>query len=315
MSQEIQVTLSVKDDGSLVIKNFADQVKRSMTEAEASVEKHATAWTNFKNNWAMMTAGIASGLYIFNQVKGYVQPMIDAFLEAEAAEKKLQVALKNMGEGSVQTFENLKQFATELQGITAHSDEAVMGIMTVLKSFGMSNDVMKTTTMAVMDLSVGLGVDLTSAAKMMGKAFVGETGSLSRFGITVDDTKSSAEKFQQVLEQVQMRFGGQAQAELETYGGQWKRLKNEISDTAEKVGGFIAKMTLGPVISEQTKALATASDVLMNSGGSIEYVSNKTIEMVKELEASAVAWEMFSGEAKKWTPVSEEVVKSTKKVI
>ena len=274
------------------------------------------AFNRAKNSWAMMTAGFASALYIFNQVKGYAAYFTNAYLEQEKAENRLSIAMKNMHDYSTEAHWALVGFASELQKTTAISDEASLGVMALLKTFGMSDDVLKKTTASVLDLSVGLEIDLQTAAKMMGKAFIGETGTLGRFGIKVDETKFGIERFNDIMAQVQQRFGGFAQGELDTYSGRWQNLKNQISDTAEVIGKFLLNVSSGgPIIDAQTIAINKQADWFNELFGiKLYYIKQISPQMVEKLREEARAWELFSINVEKFKPIADETIKAMERM-
>lgn len=159
-----------------------------------------------------------------------------SFADSEKAVSRLDQALKNQGFTSKQYSEALREQAAALQMVTIHSDEAIMETQTLLTTFGLAGKDLEKTTKAALDLASGLGIDLRSATMLMGKAWVGETGSLGRFGIKIDETLKGAEKFGAVLQQVQSRFGGAAQNEATTYAGRLEVLRNRFDELKEKIG-------------------------------------------------------------------------------
>ena len=188
----------------------------------------------------------------FGRVIGFLSDSLKSFSDSEVAVNRLNTALKNQGTYSDEYSASLQKTASELQKVTTFSDEAIMGTQSLLSTFGLAGDKLDSTTKAAMNLSTGLGIDLRTATLMLGKAWAGETGTLSRYGIKVDESKNATEKFADVMKQVEGRFGGSAQAALNTYSGRVENLKNRFDDLKEKVGKelvpvmefWVAKMNL-----------------------------------------------------------------------
>ena len=140
-------------------------------------------------------SGLFAGALSLGALESMAKSSIQAYMEQEEAENKLAVAMKNMGTYTLEAHAGLVKYAEELQRTTAITDDAALGVMGLLKTFGMSDEVLRKTTQAVLDLSIGMGTDLTSAAHLLGKAFLGHTTALTRHGIVVDETKRGAEKY------------------------------------------------------------------------------------------------------------------------
>ena len=232
-SNTIQVTLQVKDDGSVVVQGFEQKTKKSMGEIEAETKKSSggivSSLQNIKMQWLAIAAATAGAVALIKKTVG-------AFMEEESAQMKLAVAMKNQGDFTRANYRALLDYASALQKATTYGDETTIAMMANLKTYGMNTEELKRATEATMNLATAKGMDLTAASELVGKAFVGETGTLARYGIIVDSSLKKTEKFDAVLGQIQGRFGGAARAEIETYAGQWKQIANWWGDLAEKVG-------------------------------------------------------------------------------
>jgi len=97
-----------------------------------------------------------------------------------------------------------------------------------------------------------LGVDLTTAANLVGKAAAGSTASFSRYGLVVKSTGDKARDFQGILDQISSRFGGQARTEAETYSGSVKQLRESFGDLQEEIGNRLTPI-LGTAASQWTE--------------------------------------------------------------
>jgi ABC-type transporter Mla subunit MlaD len=184
---------------------------------------------------------------------------------------RLNVALKNQGENVGSASKDLQKFANELQKTTTISDEAALNVMGLLTSFGLTGEKLKSTTKAAADLSKGLGIDLNSAAMLLAKSYAGNTDALSRYGIKIDEAIPKGQKFAAVMEQVNSRFGGAAQAALNTTSGRIENMGNRIDDLKEKIGGQLL-----PVLDYWLKKLDQVLKVVMG------YLKN-SVEMGKRI--------------------------------
>lgn len=170
------------------------------------------------------------------RLKDFLGDCLNSFAESERAVTRLNNALLNQGFYTKEYSDALVAQAQALQAVTTYSDEAIIETQTLLTTFGLAGARLEQTTKSALDLSSGLGIDLRTATLMLGKAWAGETGTLSRYGIKIDETKGSAERFAQVMEQVGTKFGGRAAADANTYAGKIALLTNRFDDLKEKIG-------------------------------------------------------------------------------
>ncbi len=175
---------------------------------------------------------------------GFLKESIKLTGEQELQEKKLGQAMKSTGKFTEKTFKSFKQYAKELQAVTRSGDEAILAVMAMLQTFKLEEEVLKDATLATLNLAAATGQDLQSAAILLGKAAVGEIGTLSRYGIIIDQAKFAAEGFQVVLDELAVEFGGQAQAQAETFVGRMDQMKNTFGDLREEIGdAFLPVLT------------------------------------------------------------------------
>lgn len=240
MSNEnsINVRLVVHDDGTVKIKQFADATDDSLKKTERSAETLRSKLSALQGHWLAFTAAVAGAGAI-------IASTTQAFMEAEAAEMKLGIAMQNAGTYTGENLEALKAYAKHLQDVTAYEDDQTIAAMANMQTYGMQTDELKLATQAALDLASAKGIDLMTASELVGKAFVGETQTLARYGLVLDDNLGRGEKFEAVLGMINDRFGGSAQAELMTYQGQLRKLGNLWGDIKEGFGyAFIKTMEM-----------------------------------------------------------------------
>jgi len=159
----------------------------------------------------------------------------EAAFRQEDAVNKLNDAMKTQGFYTQAASRDLQDYAASLQKVTRFGDEAIIEVQAMLTPFGLFGDKLKETTAAVLDMSTSLKVDLKAAAILMGKAFTGETSSLSRYGIILDENVPKAEKFAAALKQLQDNFGGSAAADAATLRGELAQMGNAFGDIQERL--------------------------------------------------------------------------------
>ncbi len=172
---------------------------------------------------------LAKGLWSLAQAAG----------DSELQTKRLADAMKAQGIYTDAALEANLAYATSLQKITKYDDEAIVATMQLLTTFGLHDEQLRKTTELTAELASGLGVDLRSAAMLLGKAFAGETSTLSRYGIIIDESIPKSERFAEAMRLIQQRFGGAAAGEAQTFLGKVEQLKNSFDDLKEKIGGHV----------------------------------------------------------------------------
>ena len=223
----------------------SDDFNKGMDKAHSRAEKFGTAIG--KIGAKMVLAWAAVGVAVTRMFKASV----DNYRQQEAANRKLQNALRNTGSAIGTNYDELKRYASELQRVNGFADDATMNAMATLTTFrSVQGDVFKATIKAAQDMAAFMGTDLNSAVQQLGKALeapeVGLT-MLRRSGVVftqemTDGIKAMVKEGKTyeaqllILEEVNKRFGGAAAAQAETAAGQWKRVSNAFGDLTEHIG-------------------------------------------------------------------------------
>lgn len=184
----------------------------------------------------------------FENIAKLASASVGSFSQQEDALKKLTVALQAQGTATPDVIAQYQDLAATFQKTTVFSDELINEMQALLTQVGsvMPED-MGRALQASTDLAAGLGIDLRTATMLVGKAFEGETGTLKRYGIVVDEADLKARGITAVLEALNAKFGGQAQAQLETYTGKTALMGNQMDELREKIGELIVR-AVGPVL-------------------------------------------------------------------
>jgi hypothetical protein len=200
----------------------------------------------------LMTYGgkLAKGLWSIAESAG----------ESELVSKRLADAMKAQGIYTDAALESNLKYATSLQKITKYDDETIVSTMQLLTTFGLHGAELRKTTQASTDLASGLGIDLRSATMLLGKAFLGETSTLSRYGIVIDENIPKSQRFSEAVKQVQERFRDAAAGEAKTFTGQVEQLNNAFDDLKETIGNSIIP-SLTKLIPRMNEAIKTAGEL------------------------------------------------------
>lgn len=151
----------------------------------------------------------------------------------------------------------LDKYSSELQKVTIFGDEQINVVMAQLGAFGANEEQTKQLTKATLDLSAGMGIDLTTAALLTAKSFGTSTNALTRYGIELKSSMSSNEKAAAIVEQVKEKYGGLSEQLAKTTSGQLAQARNAMGDFAEAIGAVLA-----PAVLAVAKALKIMAEAL-----------------------------------------------------
>lgn len=226
-------------------------------------------------------------------VAAFTKKVVDAAIIQEEAVNDLNIALKASGQFSVAASKDLQDYASSLQKVTTFGDEATLSAASLIQSLGqLDKEALKGATKAAQDLSAALGIDLQSAATLVGKAAAGEVGSFSRYGLSIKKGADNAETFANALDKINGKFGSAAQGKVNTFSGAVTQLSNSYSDALENIGEIITKSTaFTAVIKLGNKAVTNAGDAIKKFGESIDPIEiiNKFIDINNALITYIVA--------------------------
>lgn len=234
MAEKIEFDLNV---GKNNLKTTLDDgAKRaSILEGTLSTALGVFGGSLITKGFDLFTDGLSS-------IVDFGMKAVDAAAAQEVAINNLNAALGRAGNLTRETSLELQAFASSLQSVSIFGDEATLEATALLQSITKLNkDGLKQGVTAAADLATVLGIDLESAVRLVGKAAIGETESLKRYGIVVNQGATNAESFANTIQALSAQFGGAASSQLNTYAGSTKSLSNAYGDLAEPIGDIIVK--------------------------------------------------------------------------
>lgn len=247
------------------------------------------------DSWATSTKALIAGAFALVSV--------DAILDAGSkliefangqieAETRLESVLKATGNTTGFTADELKQMASDLQGVTRFGDEATIGMQALLAGIGnLNGENFERTTRAAQDMATVLKGDLESTARQLGKALqspVKGMRSLREAGITFSDSeKKVVEALVEsgdtiaaqsiLLDKLEGQFKGAASESAATFEGQVEQLSNKLGDVYEVLG-----FALIPVIESLLPVADTALDVIGRLAGAFGDTASEAEALASE---------------------------------
>jgi len=202
---------------------------------------------------------------------------IKAYMGQEDAENSLAAALQNRGAAVAKLMPQFKAFAALMQKQTIFGDELVISQMAYAANLGVTTDELEGATKAAIGLAAKYRIDLQTAMMLVGRAALGQTQMLTRYGIVLEESLSPQEKFNALLV-IGAKSFKLAQAETKTASGRLKQAKNEFGDAAEKLGKSLIPAMI--VLTDKVTALSRWFSGLSKSG-------KKTVVVLGAIAAAA----------------------------
>lgn len=175
----------------------------------------------------------------FMEIKNQVMQLAQAYGEQEIAETRLRAILAAHGVTNKAVTKTYAEMAASIQATTTFTDEQVLSAMKVLTVMGTAPSQIKPATDAVLMLASAFGMDLDSAAKLVGQAMEGNVERLGRIIPALKGVEKGAMSAADVFELLRGSIGDIAAREAETYIGKMKRLENQYGELKETLGSAI----------------------------------------------------------------------------
>ena len=211
------------------IKADAKGFKTGITEAKQGLKQFTESIK--KNQAAIQNTGKAF-LAFSAALTGAIAFNVKQASDAEKTNALLANSLKNIGEESAEANKRLQDLASSIELTSGFGDEELKVAMTDLTNITGDYNVSLMHTKTVADLARASQIDLRTAARVAGMAFIGQTGMLTRYGLKLEKGMRGME----ALEFIQKRFAGASDTFMDTFEGQWELFIQSISDVGETLG-------------------------------------------------------------------------------
>lgn len=205
--------------------------------------------------------------------------------ESEAIWSRLAKAVENTGTAYQSVEADIKSLARAMQDVTTVGDEDFAQILTELITISNDYEQSLKNVGVVADLAAAKQIDLKTAAQLVGRAMIGETALLKRYGIVVeegaDGVKAMAEAFR-----------GFAMNEATTLQGKLKQLSNEWSDFRQAIGEVMVAGGKGAgIISSLTEVVKDLTVWVETNKTSLVAYGRAVVDTVRQI-AGALEWAM-----------------------
>lgn len=255
-----------------------------------------------------MVAAAAATAVAFVAMAKVFSSVTEAAKAQENAVRALDAALLPLGASAGNVSKALQDQATALQRVTQFGDEQIIKGQALIASFTKNEEEIKKATAAALDLSAALGIELNASFLLLGKAASGETSTLSRYGIILDEGLSKSEKFAAALDAITDSFGGRAAEVAKTYGGLTQQISNAWGDLLETIGFAITKNeSLLRILTSLRDTLSTGGlvDGVVRFAARMSDAFNATVDLVNGTRDLIAATREYREELKQSNAASD----------
>lgn len=280
------------------IKNVnGKEIELKTQDAQSSIGK-------LRDGLAMWGLAVAGAVAAAKGLASAINSVVAPALEQEKAALDLAAALKNTGVYSAQLESRLLAQASAIQTVTTYGDDAILMATRQMQIIGqLSSDQLPAAQKAAVGLAAAYKLDLNTAFEMVGKAAAGNTATLARYGIVLEEGLAPNEKFNELLRIGAERFE-LAREEANTTAGALAQMNNLWGDLKEVIGTWILPL-LGDVSTafadvlkwiqglsnNQKQAEKQAADL----ASQFDFLTGKVMEYKGQTTLTAQEQEEFNG--------------------
>lgn len=243
------------------LRKLAGSVRNASNESrnlgEATVHSFAQARNLIQG--LQETIGVLSSIF---------SSSLSAYQEQEVALTKLNTALNQTNQFTDANLKTLIDYSAQLQKTTVYGDEATQSVMAQLLAMGLTVEQTKQATLQAANLASVMGTDLNTAARAMADLFQGNVGMIGRYVKGLDETIIKSGDLNAIIDMLNERIGGQAEAIGETSVGAIAKMNNAIGDLKENLGGLIST-ALAPLINHISNLFSSINQLSPSISGLI----------------------------------------------
>jgi hypothetical protein len=285
-TSQVDIALQGHDQASEVFahvehaaQHFGEALEHHGHESALSFASLNEILGELSPGFAAVGAAIAGGpIRMFLALVEGAKKLFEASSEAEDAQIRLKSALELAGDAGAKSLPELLEYSDQVEKMTRLSHVAVEEAMRLGASVGgFTGENLKSATTAAIGLSEKLGIDLDGAMRLIVNASEGSTNGLKRYGISLDETLSPQDKFNELLRVGTDAFS-LAQARTETAGGAMARFGNAVTSQLEHVGSSFGGALAG--------AINFATGIVDKIGPAFDFVMEKAQPAMDAVESA-----------------------------
>lgn len=224
---------------TVVLAGDSRGMTKALGQAETATGRFGSKLGGLGKKAKVALAGAGVALLAFGKSS------VDAFVEAEKSQVKLQDAYEKFPKLASGNIEALRELNKERAKTTRFDDDATAAAQATLAQYELTEDQIRRLTPLIQDYAARTGTDLTTAATNAGKAILGQGRAFKSVGLDLEDTGSAAGNLEQLMAGLNNKVGGFAEKEGKSASGRAEILKNQFGELQETVGSVLVPALLG----------------------------------------------------------------------
>jgi hypothetical protein len=310
MSEKLEFDLTVKN-------NQLDPALDSASKKSGNLQSALnTALGVFGGGVALKGFDLLSNS--IGNVISFAEESVQKAAEQEESYNRLGQALRAAGDASKDSLDDMIRFTGELESNSKQSSEAIAQQLAYGKALGLSNQQTKDLVQAATELSATFGGSLESNVALLGNTFNGTAGKLGKLIPELKNLTTEQLVAGDAAKIINDRFGGNAQAELDSYAGRLHVLSSAYEDLQKQIGGIIVgskdlgegEGVLTAMLKELTQVIsdwriesARQNGTLTETESSIDQLKRK----YEELQVELIDLEQVANNPSVWQYVTGQV--------
>lgn len=198
----------------------------------------------------------------------------------------LRFQVESLGVSFDKVRPRINKLAKEIQELTRFGDDETAAVLQKLVAYNGDFEASMANVTTTMDLATAMHMDLNTAARYVGTALAGNVEMLGRYipalrsaSGNIKEGMTNAEKAAFAMKVLNERFGGAAQAQLNTYLGLWQKMLNYLGDLWEAIGHRVT-----PIFNRLFKTMTTRFK------DAIEVIESGRLDYIFEGIGKMVVW-------------------------
>jgi hypothetical protein len=211
-----------------------DDLKKNLKTGEKEVEGFGGKLEKFSKVAAAAFAAAAAAAAAYAgklAIEG-----VKAAIEDEAAQKRLALALENVTDATDAQIAAVEEQIRKTSLATGVADDRLRPALQRLAVATGSVEKSQELLNIALDVSAATGKDVETVSNALGKAYEGNTSSLSRLGIGLSTAEIKTLGLEGAIDQLSTTFGGAAATQADTFEGRIARLQVAFDEAKETVG-------------------------------------------------------------------------------
>lgn len=224
---------------------------------------------------ALALGGVLAATFGIRAIARFGRESIRVATEATQIWGRLEKAVENTGISYANVQDEINATARAMQDATVVGDEDFAAILAELITTSNDYEASLRNVSVVADLAAAKNLEFRSAAQLVGRAMVGQTSTLTRYGIVIKEGEDA-------MEVLRRQFAGFSANEATTFAGQVKQLNNEWGDFKQAVGDAMIEAGNGAsVLATLTATLKVSTQWINDNRSSIAAWGQVLVQTLK----------------------------------